>query len=299
MSELTIWRKYCEHFDPYCRVTRLRKGCEPKVITRRGATKSMVLTHGLSDSPYYMADIANFFADQLGYNVYLPLLHCHGLKKPAGMESVELEEWKRNVRWAVDQAHLATPGHVSVGGLSTGGALSFYMACTSQKVTGDLYLLSAALGLNAIGSSLAGKILQNMLRSRKLVDFLDHRDADKPLIGNNPFKYAYVDKDGAYQLARLIRELDGLIDDFSRKQPFTKRVFAAHSHADDTASIDAIKKLQRRTKVFVADYIPAKKAVTHGGLTLKADVRADDGTLCTPANAVWNDMMSKVRQFAH
>jgi len=83
--------------------------------------------------------IARHFHTSLGYDVYLPLLHGHGLKDPKGMEGVELEEWKANIGFAVDAA-AGKAEFVSVGGLSTGGTLSFYAACTNPKITGDLYL---------------------------------------------------------------------------------------------------------------------------------------------------------------
>jgi esterase/lipase len=44
-----------------------------------------VLIHGLTDSPYFMTAIGEYFFGNLGYNVYLPLLQCHGLKEPKGV----------------------------------------------------------------------------------------------------------------------------------------------------------------------------------------------------------------------
>ncbi|ANM29470.1 hypothetical protein ABI59_07560 [Acidobacteria bacterium Mor1] len=297
MPGLTVWKNYYRTFKQFSDRT-VRVGCEPRYKTRRGAKRSIVLVHGLSDSPHYMTDIGRFFHETLGYNVYLPLLHCHGLKKPRGMEEVELEEWKRQVRWAVAAAARATPRHVSVGGLSTGGALSFNVACQSPRITGDLYLFSAALDLVAMGSGLVGDMAERLLRSKRAKEFLDRRDRDKPLVGNNPVKYAYVDKDGAHQLVRLIKENDGIIGDFDSKQPFEKRVFAAHSHADETANIAGIKKLQRRSSRFTAYYIPKRKGVTHGGLVLQEDVIGLDGSVCTPRNVLFDDMMDQVRRFA-
>jgi esterase/lipase len=99
--------------------------------------KAIVLIHGLTDSPYFMTAIGDYFFQHLGYNVYLPLLQCHALKKPNGMEGVKLDEWKANVNFAVDMA--ASKAHqVSIGGLSTGGALSFYTAVNNSKINGTL-----------------------------------------------------------------------------------------------------------------------------------------------------------------
>ena len=106
-----------------------------------------------------MTAIADFFFDSLGYNVYLPLLHCHGLKDPKGMEGVKLEEWKSNVAHTIDTA-VSKAGCVSIGGLSTGGTLSFYMAATNLKINGTLYLFSAALDL---AGGIVGEIKERFL----------------------------------------------------------------------------------------------------------------------------------------
>ena len=107
------WFDYYKAFD-YFRPETVRDGNQPRIRERPDAEASIVLVHGLSDSPYYMSAIADHFHETLGYNVYLPLLQCHGLKDPKGMEGVELEEWKRNVLWSVTYAGDKTE-RVSVG----------------------------------------------------------------------------------------------------------------------------------------------------------------------------------------
>lgn len=298
-----LWDDYYTAFGDYFSRGKVRKLNHPRKREKRGARQSIVLVHGLSDSPYYMSALADYFHEELGYNTYQPLLHGHGLKKPAGMEFVELEEWKRNVHFAVSRAAAKTPAHVSVGGLSTGGALSLYAALTSPKVTGDLYLFSAALELVISTIGPLDKLLQRLLASRKLSDFLDARDSDRPLVGDNPVKYDYVDKDGARELARLIRENRLLLEDYSRrKSPFPKRVFAAHSKADRTANIDGIEALRKRCKAdrFTAFYIPHRDdlEVTHGGLVLKAPVLGESNALCTPANPWFDRMTRGIERFA-
>lgn len=293
------WKAYYDEFKPHCTARKVRHGCQPRIREKRGAKASVVLVHGLSDSPHYMMDIANYFHDELDYNVYLPLLHFHGLKQPGGMEGVELEEWKRNVSFAVDCAYAKTPKKVSIGGLSTGGALSFYTACTSPKITGDLYLFSAALDLIVKSSGALGDIVERILRSRRLSEYLDKKDADKPLIGDNPVKYAYVDKDGARELVRLIKETDVLMRGFDRQNRLPMRVFAAHSEVDDTANIAGIRKLESLAlkKNFKSFYIDKKHNVSHGGLVLEADVLSKSGEICTPKNSQFDQMIKAMSSF--
>ena len=294
------WLEYYQEFRPHCTAARVRPGCQPRKRTRNNARGSVVLVHGLSDSPFYMSAIANHFYQHLGYNVFLPLLHFHGLKKPGGMEGVELEEWKRNVSWAVDQAALLTPAKVSIGGLSTGGALSFYTACTSPRVTGDLLLFSAALSLTVKWAAPLGRVVETLLRRKRLVDFLDKLDADEPLVGEHPVKYAYIDKDGAHELVRLIKEIDLLKRGFDRKHPFPRRVFAAHSYADTTAGIDGIIDLQNRClkKDFQSFYIDRKARVAHADLVLDRDICSADGErIFARKNPQFDAMMRSLSRF--
>jgi pimeloyl-ACP methyl ester carboxylesterase len=245
------WPDYYERV-PYFSAEAVRDGCHPRFMEHEAPTaKAIVLIHGLTDSPYFMTAIGEYFFGNLGYNVYLPLLQCHGLKEPNGMEGVKLDEWKANVNFAVDIA-ASKARQVVIGGLSTGGALSFYTAVKNPKINGTLYLFSAALDLaGGIGGvlgdligDLVGEVKEHLLRTA-VADLVDFFDNDKPLIGVNPYGYARMDLDGARELSKLIKETDTLIHGFNPKEPFAKRVFAAHSESDATANIMGIEDLQK------------------------------------------------------
>ena len=292
------WLAYYERF-PYFSTDTVRDGCHPRVFEHEAATgKAVVLCHGLTDSPHFLMAIARHFHTNLGCDVYLPLLHGHGLKDPKGMEGVELEEWKANIGFAVDTA-AGKAEFVSVGGLSTGGTLSFYAACTNPKATGDLYLFSAALDLAGGPMGLIGEIKERILRTF-LADLLD---SQKPLIGRNPYRYARMDMDGARELARLIKETDGLLKGFDAKTPFPKRVFAAHSESDKTADINGIRNLQKKTppERFTAYFIPKAEEVSHASLVLEKPIFAVDAAEgekpLEKANPKFADMMAAVTAF--
>lgn len=292
------WLAYYERF-PYFSTDTVRYGCHPRVFEHEArAGKAIVLCHGLTDSPHFLKSIARHFHTNLGCDVYLPLLHGHGLKDPKGMEGVELEEWKANIGFAVDTA-AGRAEFVSVGGLSTGGTLSFYTACTNPKATGDLYLFSAALDLAGGPMGLIGEIKERILRTF-LADLLD---SQKPLIGRNPYRYARMDMDGARELARLIKETDGLLKGFDAKTPFPKRVFAAHSESDKTADIGGIGNLQKKTppESFTAYFIPKAEEVSHASLVLEEPIFAVDAIEgdkpLEKANPKFAEMMAKVTAF--
>jgi len=258
-------------------------------------TGAIVLVHGLSDSPHFMTAIADYFFSKLGYNVYLPLLHFHGLKEPKGMEGVSLKEWKKNVDFAVKTAS-SKANDVSIGGLSTGGTLSFYTAANDSKISGALYLFSAALDL---AGGIMGDIKEFLLRS-PLVEFLDR---NKPLIGVNPYRYAGMDLDGARELSKLISETDTIIKRYSPENPFSKSVFAAHSESDSTANIQGIEDLERVSDPdkFTFFRIAKSEAVSHASLVLKDPVYAadtsDGNKPLEEANPLFDEMMKAIADF--
>lgn len=300
------WPDYYERF-PYFSAEAVRDGCHPRFMEHEAPTaKAIVLIHGLTDSPYFMTAIGDYFFRHLGYNVYLPLLQCHGLKEPNGMEGVKLDEWKANVNFAVDMA--ASKAHqVSIGGLSTGGALSFYTAVKNPKINGTLYLFSAALDLaGGIGGvvgdligDLVGELKERLLRT-PVADLVDFFDNTKPLIGVNPYCYARMDLDGARELSKLIEETDTLINGFNPKEPFSKRIFAAHSESDVTAAITGIEDLQKVSArgQFTFFRIPEEARVSHVSLVLKDPIYAigasDGAQPLVEANPQFQNMMGAI-----
>jgi pimeloyl-ACP methyl ester carboxylesterase len=289
------WLDYYDRFD-YFSIATVRDGCHPRIMEhQQPVDKAIVLVHGLSDSPYFMLAIGEYFFSVLGYNVYLPLLHCHGLKEPNGMEGVSLDEWKANVDFAIDRAS-EKANLVSIGGLSTGGTLSLYAAANNDKVNGNLYLFSAALDLADGFLGIEGDVKEILLRTF-VVDLLD---ANKPLIGKNPYRYARVDLDGARELSKAIVETDALIRDFMLEEPFSKTVFAAHSESDTTANIMGIEDLQQVSVAerFTFFRIPKSFGVSHASLVLKDPIYAIDPNepheLLEQANPLFQQMLDAI-----
>jgi esterase/lipase len=258
------------------------------------ADKAIVLLHGLTDSPYFMTAIGEHFYTKLGYNVYLPLLHFHGLKDPQGMEGVDLNQWKANVDFAVEAAS-ANARSVSIGGLSTGGTLSYYTAVSNPKVNGAIYLFSAALDLSG---GLFGDFKEWVLRIPwiKIIG-----DSKKPLIGDNPYRYDRMDIDGAAELAELIKETDVISKRFDRKNPFDKYVFAAHSECDVTADIDGIEDLKKVTNPEKFEFyrIPRSLDVSHANVVLKDSIinPGNQVEVLEKANPDFQNMMDAISVF--
>lgn len=267
-----LWTEYLEQF-PMASVHGIREGCHPrKMIHGTSRKKAVVLIHGLTDSPFFMRSVAFYFYDSLGYNVYVPLLQGHGLNDPQGMAGVALPEWKKNVRFAISAASLGG-ARVSVGGLSLGGILSLYMACTEAAVSGNIYLFAAALGLSPGSLCVPGCLKEFLLR----LPFAGCCDNGRPLIGNNPYRYRRVSLNGAIELSRLIGEMDVLLRKSGTVRQ-ARRTFAAWSEYDKVVSLKKLRNLGRMIgeDLFNPFVIPAEKRIDHSSLVLKEPIFALD-----------------------
>jgi hypothetical protein len=71
-----------------------------------------------------------------------------------------------------------------------------------------VFLIAGGVG------GIIGELKERLLRTF-LADVLDSFENDKPLVGTNPYRYTRVDKDGAKELSKLIKETDTIIAGFS------------------------------------------------------------------------------------
>ncbi len=290
-----LWQDYLDAFD-YFKNAAIRPGCHPRILEHTDKTdKAIVLIHGLSDSPYFMTAIGDYFHTELGYNVYIPLLQCHGLEDPQGMETVELEEWENNACYAIGAANRKAE-RISIGGLSTGGALSLYLANTNLQTInwGAVYLFSAALDLAGGPLGLVGELKEILLKTF-LADLLDSKAS---LIGDNPYRYNRVDLDGATELARLIKRIDTMLKQYDNAgKNFPLSIFAAHSEADTTAHIAGIEYLEKIGSAGVFHFLPFKKqlGVKHASVVLRDPIEGIEKA--EAANPRFADMMEAIKQF--
>ncbi len=292
-----LWPEYYQEF-PYFSDQIIRPGCQPrKLVHTHRVEKAIVLVHGLTDSPFYMKDIGEYFYETLGYNVYSPLLQCHGLKDPQGMAGVSLGQWKKNVQFALRTAS-ESADRVSIGGLSTGGALSFYFGCTDPEITDDIYLFSAALGLYGGRFAVFGRILEFLLR----IPFFRFFDNRKPLVGDHPYRYDRIPLNSAGELAQLILEIDELLK-AGRDKLQGKRIFAVWSEFDKVINWRKLSKLQAVTRQnkYMSYIIPKAAQVDHACVVLREPVYASGGrsgeTLLETANPQFVEMMAALRSF--
>lgn len=295
MAKIETWHEYYTHaqLDP----SAVREGCEPRYISNGAqASNTIILVHGLTDSPFFMEDIGRYFQEQMGFNVYIPLLAGHGLKEPRGMQEVSLQRWIADVGFALDWAHAAHANStISIGGLSTGGALSIHRALhLPDRITGAIFLFSAALDLASKYGDLHGDLTEFLLRLDPLAYVTGIVEDQKPLIGRHPYRYARRDIHGAAQLAALIGELDKCLATARLAQP----LFAAHSVADQTADIEGIQKLIQCCTASEFFCIGKEYNVPHASVVLQEDLITSNGFLLEPKNPLFSKMMQAVHCFA-
>ncbi len=292
------WSDYYDAF-PYFSGDVIRPGCGPGVMLHPGGSeKAIVLLHGLTDSPYAMEAIGRYFFENLHYDVYLPLLQCHGLKEPRGMKGVSLAEWKANVQFALGVA-ASSSATVSLGGLSTGGALSFNFGATDSRVTGEIYLFSAAFSLYGGPGGRCSKFLEFLLMT-PLVNLYSRSNS---LIGKNPYRYAKVPLLSARQLVILMRENRLLMCPVDGGKIFGKRLFSAWSESDRVVSVHALRAVGDAigSRLYCPFVIAKDRDVHHACVVLDAPVYPkNSGSNKSPlelANPRFAEMMEAVRQF--
>jgi esterase/lipase len=194
--------------------------------------RGVLLTHGLTSSPYTMRHLAAFF-QQNGFRVMVVLLPGHGTQ-PGDLLEVTWQEWAKTVAYGayklaeeVDEVYLA--------GYSIGGALSVYQSLRDSRVRG-LFLFSPALKITrwAVLAKLH-KLYSWLIPSAKWVDIMPDRDI---------YKYESFTKNAAAQTYALTRKLNARL----QQQKLDIPVFTIASEDDITVKTSAIMEFMARAR---------------------------------------------------
>ena len=269
----------------------LKKGNHPRIFYHGKTTADViVLTHGLSDSPYYVKAIGERFY-QAGCNVILTLLPGHGLREVGGkMEQENLKrKWKEEIANGIDAARYLGK-RISLGGFSTGATLSVYKAIRHpEQIKGGLFLFSAALDLGyiALGSNYF-PFAHTIAR---------YTDDKMNSVGTNPYRYPYLNNAAGIEVVRLIAQVWKLMGDEKIEQP----TFIAHSVHDIRVSFAGIHKLMAKHVKKGFTFLLSEN-ITHSQLVLKKDITLDlskkDGVREIPrANPKFDWMMEDAIRF--
>jgi len=202
-------------------------GLHPAADAHRGKNRpyrrGVLLTHGLTDSPYFMRYLAGFFQEN-GFRVMAILLPGHGTQ-PGDLLDVAWREWVKAVAYGTDRL-AEEVDDVYLAGYSTGGALSIYQSLHDDRVRG-LFLFSPALEITprAAWANLH-RLYSWLMPPAKWVGIRP----DKSL-----YKYESLSKNAVAQMHALTKKLNSLL----RKHEVSIPVFAAASQDDATANTPA------------------------------------------------------------
>jgi esterase/lipase len=193
--------------------------------------RGVLLTHGLTDSPYFMRALGSFFQKNC-FRVMAILLPGHGTQ-PGDLLDVSWREWAKAEAYGTDQL-AAEVDEVYLAGFSTGGALSVYQSQDDPRVRG-LFLFSPALKVDPL-AALANlhKIYSWAFPSAKWLDVMPDKDI---------YKYESFPKNAAAQIYDLTQAVKSRLKDHAVTIP----VFAAASQDDTTVETPATIEFMAHT----------------------------------------------------
>jgi len=286
---------------------KVREGNYPNILYHGKKTKNaIVLIHGLTDSPYYMKDIAERFYHE-GANVVLPLLSGHGLQISKALNKLQDhsldKKWKSEVDLAVDIAQIIGE-HVSIGGLSTGGALSINKILRDpQKIDGGVFLFSAALSIGHFEIIKKIPFVQPFIKTvRNIYQKLCTKNQTKKPV--NPYKYPFLLNYTSLELFDIILENKKISKNIKN---ISQPIFAVHSLHDETIKNGEVRKFFKKfiktsdsdmSKVLI---LLDKPKIGHSNLVLKNRIVtkniSGETVLHANPNPIFNYMMSAVIGF--
>lgn len=162
----------------------------PFVLTHGHRTKvCVVLFHGLSDSPYFMRDIAESLYRQ-GYNVVAPLLSGNSTDL-LDLRTVSVADWQKDADMALAVAS-GLGEKVVMGGLSAGSAISLDASRRHPGAIGGLLLFSPALSFQRRSAFMACWFPKSFV-------------AGKPR--EVPVRYSKISNNSVCQLYHLVKDL--------------------------------------------------------------------------------------------
>jgi esterase/lipase len=182
--------------------------------------RGILLIHGLSDSPYSLRHLGEYFSRQCLYVVAI-LLPGHGTR-PGDLLNVHWQDWQRAVDFGIKLVKRRAD-EIWLGGYSLGAALALNETQQNNGVHG-LILVSPALQLPTL-AAFAG--------IRQWFGRFDNESLWwQVLPDNDPYKYESFPVNGITQMYALIQALQPLLE----KPPSLPLLIAA---SEDDATVDS------------------------------------------------------------
>ncbi|MFC4700301.1 alpha/beta hydrolase [Glaciecola siphonariae] len=277
------------------------QGNAPYALLSPDAKATVVLFHGLSDSPFFVSSIAQHLHTQ-GYNVIAPLTPGHGkLNADADMQDTKLQErWYEHADKIMALA-ASTHEKVFVGGFSTGGAFATRYTLLNPDEIDGLLLFSGALELSA-----SAETMSKIWGIKTLAKWLD---GEYQTDGPNPYKYPKVASYSGLVLMDVIKDIREILKSPQQEFELEKPIFVAHSMADTTTLFSGIEDLLSRVRGEHAQFkIDEEFDVCHADLVIsatqviemkfdKSKVNASERCAVPKANPLHANMLSVLSYF--
>ena len=222
--------------------SRYNRSFELRQENSRG---TVLLVHGLSDSPYSVRALADVFFAQ-GYDVVALRLPGHGTT-PSMLRRVSWKDWEAAVELAARYtAARAGPGKPFLaGGHSTGAALATLYALRSLDDPSlprpsRLYLTSPAIGISPFA------FMTNVLSSLSFVPMFESSAWLDVMPEYDPYKFNSFPVNAARQIYHLTRALDAAMVRAGERGRLgdMPRVTVFQSLVDSTvSSVDVVQRL--------------------------------------------------------
>ncbi|MBY0412955.1 MAG: alpha/beta fold hydrolase [Bdellovibrionales bacterium] len=151
------------------RIEHVKSGSRPFIFSQHKKTKTVVMIHGLSDSPGSMKEVSKVYYSQ-GYNVMTVLLRDHGLAedyRDAQRKTVTIAKWREDIDQVMRIAYqMSDSNKVALVGYSLGGALATDAAHRYEGKISSLVLMAPLLKMN---QGWAAAIAAPLLKKTNLV----------------------------------------------------------------------------------------------------------------------------------
>jgi len=209
----------------------------------KGRTKpyqrGVLLTHGLTDSPYFMRSLGHFFQEN-GFRVMAVLLPGHGTQ-PGDLLDVRWQEWAKTIAYGADKL-AAEADEIYLAGFSAGGVLSVYQALRDKRVRG-LFLFSPAFKVSPKAAwAHLHRPFSWLFPSAKWVGIMPDRDI---------YKYESFPKNAASQMHALTREINEQELLHKLNLPVFTTASADDTTADTTATLNFMMRIPHASSKLV------------------------------------------------
>lgn len=152
------------------RIANIKEGSRPFILSQNKKAPTVVMLHGLSDSPGSMKEVSAVYY-KLGYNVVTVLLRDHGLLEAYRNEArsaIKLNDWREDIDQLMAIAFkMSDSNQVALIGYSLGGALALDTADRYDGHISSIVFLAPMFKINHAWAAPAAKYLKRFIYSTK------------------------------------------------------------------------------------------------------------------------------------